>query len=499
MSLNKSQKRILVANRGEIALRIMRTIRDMGHCVIAIYSDIDRTAPHVLFADEAYCIGEPLSYLNIDLLIDICKTNKIDMVHPGYGFLSENASFSAAIAREGITFIGPAAESIEMMGNKLAAKDLARRHGIPVVPGSDGQIKPGHELKKVVSEIGFPVLIKASAGGGGKGMRIVHNEDELDDAMHRAASEAQEAFGDGAVFVEKYIESPRHIEVQIIADQHGNVADLFERDCSIQRRHQKVIEEAPSPKIDDAVRSQLGQAAIKICKACNYHGAGTVEFLMDAHNHFYFLEMNTRLQVEHPVTECITGLDLVKEQICIALGEKLSFDRTDMYPKGHSIELRVCAENPLENFLPDTGKLDIFRLPSGPGVRVDEGYAEGMDVPVYYDPLLAKLIIYADNRIEAIDRMKRAISEFRIEGVANTLGFGRFVMEHPTFVNGQYDTLFIGKYWQKEKDSDASFMEDESFIAAAVAAKWQELKRSAETRHPAQTSYSPWKKRGSNT
>ncbi|MCC5930355.1 MAG: acetyl-CoA carboxylase biotin carboxylase subunit [Cyclobacteriaceae bacterium] len=498
MSSNKTEKRILIANRGEIALRIMRSIRDMGHCVIAIYSDVDRMAPHVLFADEAYCIGDPLSYLDIDRLVDICKTYKIDMVHPGYGFLSENAVFASTIAREGIIFIGPSAESISMMGDKLAAKSLARRHDIPVVPGSDGQILPDEDLKSIVKEIGFPVLIKASAGGGGKGMRIVKNEDELEEAIQRAASEAKEAFGDGAVFIEKYIESPRHIEVQVIADQFGNVADLFERDCSIQRRHQKVIEEAPSPKIDDILRVQLGQAAVKICKACNYYGAGTVEFLMDANNHFYFLEMNTRLQVEHPVTEFITGLDLVKEQIRIAMGEKLSFDRAQMHPRGHSIELRVCAENPMENFLPDTGRLHIFRLPAGPGVRVDEGYSEGMDVPVYYDPLLAKLIVYAENRKEAIARMKRAISEFRIEGVSNTLSFGNFVMNHHEFIDGNYDTLFIGKYWNQQADSNTSISVEESLIAAAVAAQWQAFKTSSNTVEPRPRELSLWKKRAAN-
>src|SRR6478735_5234208 len=426
-------KKILVANRGEIALRVMRTIRKMGMRSIAVYSEADRNSPHVLFADEAVCLGaapSSQSYLNAGKIISFAKELEADGIHPGYGFLSENADFAQKVEEAGITFIGPGAGAMRIMGSKLAAKECVKKYNIPMVPGIQEAITDIKLAKDVAKQIGYPVLIKASAGGGGKGMRIVEKEDELESQMERAISEAASSFGDGSVFIEKYISSPRHIEIQVLADKFGNTVHLFERECSIQRRHQKVVEESPSSILTPELRKKMGDAAVMVARSCNYASAGTVEFLVDAAMNFYFLEMNTRLQVEHPVTEMITGIDLVEEQIKIARGEELSFTQDDLSINGHSVELRVYAEDPLNNFLPSIGTLSTYVKPMGEDVRVDDGYEEGMSIPIYYDPMIAKLITYGRDRTEAIQKMKAAIADYTIEGVETTLPFGNFVMDH---------------------------------------------------------------------
>ncbi|MCS6929509.1 MAG: acetyl-CoA carboxylase biotin carboxylase subunit [Saprospiraceae bacterium] len=446
-------KKILVANRGEIALRVMRTARRMGIQTVAVYSQADRASPHVRFADEAVCIGPPpstQSYLRGDKIIEAARQTGADAIHPGYGFLSENAAFARQVREAGLIFIGPSPESIEMMGSKLAAKEAAKRFDVPMVPGVEEAVTDLETAKAIGRRVGYPILIKASAGGGGKGMRVVEREEDLQEQMERAISEATSAFGDGSVFIEKYVSSPRHVEVQVMADTHGNVVYLFERECSIQRRHQKVVEEAPCVIMTPDIRRAMGEAAVRVARACNYTGAGTVEFLVDAERNFYFLEMNTRLQVEHPVTELITGLDLVECQIRVARGEELPFRQEDLRIHGHAIELRVCAEDPQENFLPSTGTLTRYRPPKGEYIRVDDGYSEGMEVPIFYDPLLAKLIVWGQTRAEAIQRMKQAIDAYEVEGVATTLPFGRFVMDHPAFVEGHFDTGFIPKYYTPE-------------------------------------------------
>lgn len=463
-------KKILVANRGEIALRVMKTAKKMGIKTVAIYSNVDRNAPHVKFADEAVCVGEApsnQSYLRGDKIIEICKELNVDGIHPGYGFLSENAEFSELVEKNNITFIGPKSHAMRIMGSKLAAKDAVKAFNIPMVPGLDEAITDVEKAKQVANEIGFPILIKASAGGGGKGMRVVEKESEFESQMQRAISEAQSAFGDGSVFIEKYVGSPRHIEIQVMADTHGNYLYFFERECSIQRRHQKVVEEAPSAVLTPEIRKAMGEAAVRVAQACDYVGAGTVEFLLDENKNFYFLEMNTRLQVEHPVTEMITGYDLVELQIQVARGEKLNISQDDLTIKGHAVELRVYAEDPLNDFLPSVGNLSIYQPPIGDGIRVDDGFEQGMDVPIYYDPMLSKLITYAPTRVEAIQLMKKAIQNYKIEGISTTLPFGDFVMNHPAFVDGNFDTHFVKKYYQSEMIK-ANY-EKEAEVAALIA------------------------------
>jgi acetyl-CoA carboxylase, biotin carboxylase subunit len=462
-------RKILIANRGEIALRIIRSIKEMGIATIAVYSEPDRNSPHVRNADEAVCIGPAASassYLRGDKIIEAALKLHVDAIHPGYGFLSENEDFAKKVIEAGMIFIGPSPEAIRIMGNKLAAKAAALKYKIPMVPGGDHAISNIEEAKSIAAKTGYPVLIKASAGGGGKGMRIVENEDSFAESMQRAVSEARAAFGDGSVFIEKYISSPRHIEIQVLGDQHGNIVHLFERECSIQRRYQKVVEEAPSSVLDEKLRSAMGKAAVDAARSCDYYNAGTVEFILDENNNYYFLEMNTRLQVEHPVTEMITGKDLVKEQIKIAQGEKLSFRQEDLHIHGHSIELRIYAEDPANNFLPFTGKLQTYQRPQGPGIRVDDGFEEGMEIPVHYDPMIGKLIVHASNRQEAIEKMLRAIQEYKITGIENTLAFGKFVMEHPSFRSGKFDTHFIQKYFTPE-NMNQKLSEDELNMAAA--------------------------------
>lgn len=471
--------KILVANRGEIALRVMRTAKAMGISTVAVYSEVDRNAPHVRFADEAILLGpapSSESYLVMDKVIDAAKTCGADGIHPGYGFLSENSEFANKVAAAGITFIGPGQKAIETMGSKLAAKEAVKAYDIPMVPGIDEAITDPEKAKVIAKDIGYPILIKASAGGGGKGMRIVDSEDVLEEQMQRAISEAESAFGDGSVFIEKYIASPRHIEIQVLADRHGNVVHLFERECSIQRRHQKVVEEAPSAVLTPELRAEMGDAAIRVAKSCDYEGAGTVEFLLDENMNFYFLEMNTRLQVEHPVSELITGIDLVAEQIKVARGERLSFSQEDLSIKGHAIELRIYAEDPLNDFLPSIGKLERYIRPKGEGVRLDDGYDEGMDIPIYYDPMIAKLVTYAETRPAAIQKMKKAISEYKIVGLQTTLPFGKFVMENDHFINGDFDTHFVKKYYSPEALLDGQ--NSEETLAAEIALKFYQEQKS---------------------
>ena len=461
--------KILIANRGEIALRIMRSAKEMGIKTVAVFSEADRTALHVRYADEAICIGPApsnQSYLKSDKIIDACKLTGAQAIHPGYGFLSENAGFAQSVANAGLILVGPSPQAMETMGNKLSAKAAAMKYDIPMVPGTEEAITDINEAKLRAVEVGFPILIKAAAGGGGKGMRIVDAVADFEEQMQLAVSEATSAFGDGSVFIERYVSSPKHIEIQVLGDSHGNIVHLFERDCSVQRRHQKVIEEAPSATLTPAIREKMGKCAVDVARSVNYTGAGTVEFIMDDQLNFYFLEMNTRLQVEHPVTELITGIDLVKEQIKIARGEAISFKQEDLTIQGHAVELRVYAEDPANNFLPDIGTLQTYITPKGPGVRVDDGFEQGMEIPIYYDPMIAKLITFGKDREEAIERMVRAINEYHITGITTTLPFGLFVMQHEAFTSGNFDTHFVKKYFTPQ--SLQTDNEDEALVAALV-------------------------------
>jgi acetyl-CoA carboxylase biotin carboxylase subunit len=489
-------KKILVANRGEIALRVMRSARELGILTVAVYSEADRQALHVRYADEAIFIGPPPSsesYLRMEKIIEAAKVTGADAIHPGYGFLSENEDFAKLVDEAGLIFIGPSAKAIELMGSKLAAKAAVAKFNVPLVPGTSEPITDINEAKKVAKKIGYPVLIKASAGGGGKGMRIVNDEQSFLEQMERAVSEATSAFGDGSVFIEKYITKPRHIEFQIFGDQHGNVIHLFERECSIQRRHQKVVEEAPSSVLTPEKRKAMGEAAINVAKACGYYGAGTVEFILDETMEFYFLEMNTRLQVEHPVTEQITGIDLVKLQIRVAEGEKIPFKQEELTINGHAVEIRVYAEDPANNFLPDIGTLITYKRPQGLGVRVDDGFEQGMEIPFYYDPMIAKLICYAENREAAIEKMIRAIDEYEITGLETTLGFCHFVMKHDAFRSGNFDTRFVENYFTPavlQKESK----EEEQIIAALLATQVAAQNKIQTTSVNHGTQVSNWKK-----
>lgn len=478
----------------------MRTAKEMGIQTVAVFSEADRLSPHVKFADEAICLGPPASsesYLLGDKIIQVCKEFGVDAIHPGYGFLSENAGFAKKVSEAGLIFVGPSPEAIEVMGSKLAAKQAVGKYDIPLVPGTEEAISDIPAAKQIASKIGYPILIKASAGGGGKGMRIVENESEFEEQMDRAISEAVSAFGDGAVFIEKYISSPRHIEIQILGDQYGNIVYLFERECSIQRRHQKVIEEAPSAVVSPEMRKAMGEAAVGVAKACDYYGAGTVEFIVDEALNFYFLEMNTRLQVEHPVTEMITGKDLVREQILIAEGSALSFSQEDLKINGHSLEVRVYAEDPTNNFLPDIGTLTTYQRPQGPGIRVDDGFEEGMKIPIYYDPMIAKLITHAETRKAAIDRMIRAIEDYQITGIQTTLDFCKFALKHEAFVSGNFDTKFVERYFNPQV-LEPEFSAEEKELLSALAIEFfgkssngKEIK--ADTKSPEKVS--SWRKR----
>lgn len=460
-------RKILIANRGEIAVRIIRACHELGIEAVAVFSDIDETALHVQLADEAAHIGPPPStesYLRTDRIIDAALNHGAEAIHPGYGFLSEQATFAEACEEAGLVFVGPTPGAMRMMGDKLSARRIAIDAGVPVVPGSEGPVASLDEAKALAKGLGFPLMIKASAGGGGKGMRLVRKSSELASSLKLAASEAGSAFGDATIFIEKYIERPRHIEIQILADSHGNVVYLGERECSVQRRHQKLVEETPSPAVDAAMRARLGEAAVQAAKACSYVNAGTVEFMLDPDGHFYFLEVNARLQVEHPITELVTGIDLVREQLFIAAGAELSFSQGDIHPRGAAVECRIIAEDADRNFIPCPGVVSHILWPGGPGVRIDSGIYAGCAVPVEYDPLLAKLCTWGRDREAAIRRMRRALRELRIGGVITTATFLDRVMYHPEFVSGDYDTHIL----TEEREVLAPYKEHDSVIGAAL-------------------------------
>ncbi|MFM8244063.1 MAG: acetyl/propionyl/methylcrotonyl-CoA carboxylase subunit alpha [Crocinitomicaceae bacterium] len=491
-------KKVLVANRGEIARRVIRTLKKMNIKSVAVYSDADKEAPHVFEADEAVYIGKSPSaesYLKQDVILNFCKELGVDGIHPGYGFLSENASFARKVKEAGIKLIGPSPESMEVMGDKLSAKQAVKAFNVPLVPGVDSAISDISEAKKVAKEVGYPILIKASAGGGGKGMRLVHKEEEFEEQMNMAQNEARSSFGDDAVFIEKFVEKPRHIEIPVFADQLGNVVYLFERECSIQRRHQKVVEEAPSAVLTTELRKKMGEAAVAVCRACKYEGAGTVEFLIDAHMNFYFLEMNTRLQVEHPVTEEITGQDLVEWQVRVARGERLPKLQDELTINGHAVEVRVYAEDTLNGFVPDIGKLERYRIPSGKNIRVDDAFLEGMEIPIYYDPMIAKLVVWGTTREEAIERTIEAIENYQISGVKTTLDFGKFVLKHDAFRSGNFDTNFINHYFKNPTIVNSAMDEEETALRHAVDKIWSDIQDRKEEAFRSRSIVSSWKNR----
>lgn len=493
-------KKILIANRGEIAIRVIRACRDMNIKTVAVFSDADKTALHVRLADEAYFIGASPSiesYLKIEKIIETAKLSGADAIHPGYGFLSENAIFVRAVSEAGIIFIGPPAEAMEAMGSKTAARKIMMKAGVPVVPGTTEPLESFDEAKELAEKFGYPIMLKAASGGGGKGMRLVHAANEMQSALETAQSEAASSFNDSSVYLEKAIVRPRHIEIQIFADTHGNCVHLGERECSIQRRHQKVIEECPSPINLPGLREKMGEAAVKASKAVNYVGAGTVEFLVsDETKDFYFLEMNTRLQVEHPVTELVTGKDLVREQIMVANGEKLSFKQEDVSWNGHAIECRVYAEDPDNNFLPSPGRITNLTIPNGAGIRDDGGVYEGAEVSIYYDPMISKLAAWGQTREEAIDRLRRALDEYNVGGIETTLPFFREIVRDEEFIAGKLDTGFIPRYFER-KSSQAeadTVLQDMALIASAVS--YSNQSSSFTTVNQSQESQSKWKLAG---
>jgi len=466
--------KVLIANRGEIAVRVIRACRELGYPTVAVYSEPDRAALHVLYADQAMPIGPAPSresYLRIDRILDAAKKTGADAIHPGYGFLAENAGFARACADAGITFIGPSPESIEAMGSKTESRQRMQAAGVPVVPGLTEPVKSFDEIEAFARKTGFPIMIKASAGGGGKGLRYVEREEDLRPSFDRVTSEAESFFGDAAVYAEKFIAKPRHIEVQVLGDQHGNLVHVGERECTLQRRHQKVIEECPSPVVDEDLREKLGAMAVRAAAAVNYYSAGTIECLMGPDKQFYFLEMNTRLQVEHPVTEMVWGVDLVKEQLRVARGEKLSVRQKQLKPGGHAIECRIYAEDPANHFAPSPGLIRYLNLPQGPGVRNDNGVYSGYTVPLFYDPMLSKLICHAATRPDAIARTRRALMEYRVEGIQTTIPFFALLMQQPDFAAGNFDTGFIDRLlgeFSIEHRGDVGV--EAALIAAAIAA-----------------------------
>lgn len=472
-------KKVLIANRGEIARRVIRTLKKMNIKSVAIYSDADKNALHVAEADEAVYVGKSPSsesYLRQDVILKYCKELGVDGIHPGYGFLSENAEFVRKATDAGITFIGPSPEAMEVMGDKLSAKQAVKNFGVPLVPGIDKAIDNVEEAVDIARQIGYPVLIKATAGGGGKGMRLVEKEEDLEEQMKLAQNEARSSFGNDSCFIEKFVTKPRHIEIQVFADKLGNAVYLFERECSIQRRHQKVIEEAPSSILTPELRAEMGAAAISVCKACDYDGAGTVEFLLDADLKFYFLEMNTRLQVEHPVTEEITKLDLVEWQIRVARGEKLPLKQEELKIHGHAIEVRVYAEDTLNGFTPDIGTLKRYRVPSGESIRVDDAFAEGMEIPIYYDPMIAKLVVWGKDRNHAIKRTLKAIDNYQISGLKTTLDFGKYVLKHVAFTSGDFDTNFVRHYFEDPTVMYSLMDEEEEVLTHGINKIWDSIK-----------------------
>lgn len=495
-------KKVLIANRGEIALRIIRTCNERNIQTVAVYSTPDASSPHVLSADESVHIGNAPSsesYLVMEKIIDAAKQTGADAIHPGYGFLSENSRFAALCKENGIIFIGPTPEAIEMMGDKTKARELMANANVPLPPGTESAMDDVDEAKKIAAEIGYPVLIKAAAGGGGKGMRIVYDPDNFEKSVKTAKSEAKSSFGDDRVFVEKYLEEPRHIEFQVFADEHGNVLHMFERECSIQRRHQKVIEEAPSAVVTPELREKMAEAAVTVAKSCNYVGAGTVEFLVDKHLDFYFLEMNTRLQVEHPVTELITGLDLVSLQIDVAEGKELPLKQSDITKTGHAIECRIYAEDPEDQFLPSTGHLSRHRIPAGPGIRVDAGIEEGMDVAIYYDPMISKLSVHAENRERAIERMIRALDEYEISGMRTTIPFCKYTLQHDNFRKGTYDTHFVQDHFTPENLTEHIDLQIAALASVLISERNGEEENKPKQKVTVAAESDWWKKRSVNT
>lgn len=472
-------KKILIANRGEIAIRITRACRELGIASVAVFSDADRDSLHVFLADEAYHIGpspSKESYLNYNKIIEVAKQAGVDAIHPGYGFLSENTVFAKALEAAGITFIGPTVANIEAMGDKLSAKALMKKAGVPTVPGSDGGVDTVEQAQVIAEKIGLPVIIKASAGGGGKGMRVVRKMDELESAFRACRSEGQNYFADPTVYIEKFINDPKHIEIQVFGDKHGHHVHLFERECSVQRRHQKIIEECPSPSVPHEVRLRMGEAAVRAAKQINYVGAGTIEFIFDnSTKEFYFMEMNTRLQVEHPITEIVTGYDLVKEQIYVAAGKPLSFKQEDIKQKGHAIEARICAEDPI-TYKPHPGTIRACRHPQGPFMRVDSYAYPGYEVPIFYDPMIAKVITWGETREEAIDRMQRALSEFVLTGIKTNIVLHKTILDHPKFRDGSYTTQFIEKNFEVIEPQLFKEVEDPVFLIAAAITAYNDRK-----------------------
>jgi len=465
-------RKVLVANRGEIAVRVLRACRELGLSTVAVYSDADRTALHVRYADEAYHIGpapSAQSYLRIDAIIAVAKKANVDAVHPGYGFLAENPAFARACQDAGLAFVGPSPESMESMGDKAAARRLAASIGIPIVPGTDYEVRDEDEAVAGAHEIGYPLLVKAAVGGGGKGMRTVHSAEELPFALLAARREAESAFGDGALYLERLVEGARHIEFQILGDQHGNIVHLGERECSLQRRHQKLLEEAPSMALDEDLRTKMGRAVIALARAANYSNVGTVEFLLDKQKNFYFLEMNTRLQVEHPVTELVSGVDIVKEQLRISSGRTMRYRQEDIQIKGWALECRISAEDPYDNFLPSTGRIMGLCEPTGPGVRLDSGIYEGFEVSLYYDPLISKLSVWGETRGEAILRMRRALEEYRIIGVKTNIPFHQQVVNHTEFIYGVFDTTFVENRFTMQQRDSGELLRTAAVAAALVA------------------------------
>ncbi len=494
-------KKILIANRGEIAVRIIRACREMGIKTVAVFSEIDRKALHVRFADEAYSIGpapSSQSYLDMEKIIQVAKKSGAEAIHPGYGFLAENAAFVKMIESEGLVFIGPPSKAVELLGDKVAARKTMKSAGVSIVPGTEVEIASENQAVSIAEKIGFPILIKAVGGGGGKGMRIVKENSGMKEALRGAKSEAKSAFADPRIYIEKYLERPRHVEIQILADKYGNVIHLGERECSIQRRHQKVVEESPSPVVDEKMRQAMGKQAVTAAKAAGYVNAGTMEFLVDQDRNFYFLESNTRLQVEHPVTEMVTGVDLAKEQIRIASGMKLSYKQEDIKWKGSSIECRIYAEDPDNNFLPSVGTVHSYVEPSGPGVRVDSGLSEGLEISLYYDPLIAKLLTWGNDRTEAIERMKRALSEYRISGVATTIPFHMAVMNNQKFREGKIHTHFIEEEMEKGQLVVGADSDDILKAVAVFSAllDYQEKKETKTLVSKPKSKDSPWKVEG---
>jgi len=488
-------KKVLVANRGEIAVRVIRACRELGLRTVAIYSDADRTALHIRYADEAYHIGPPpatQSYLCIDKIIAVAREAEADAIHPGYGFLAENPAFARACREAGLAFVGPSPESMVLMGDKAAARRMAAQVGIPILPGTDHEIEDEEEARAVAEQIGYPLLVKAAVGGGGKGMRTVNSPEELPFAVMAARREAQSTFGDGAIYLERLVEGARHIEVQILGDQHGNIVNLGDRECSLQRRHQKLLEEAPSIALDDNLRTRLGQAAIELARAVDYTNVGTVEFLLDKNRDFYFLEMNTRLQVEHPVTELVSGVDIVKEQLRIASGRTLRYTQEDIKVKGWAMECRICAEDPYDNFLPSTGTIAGLQEPTGPGVRVDSGIYEGFDVSLYYDPLISKLSVWGETRGEAILRMRRALDEYRIAGVKTNIPFHQQIVNHTEFIYGQFDTTFVENRFAMQQ-ANGRELAMAAAIAAAMVAHQNHLARSTNSAQDRGSDNNTWR------